>query len=177
MNASMRELLRRQEIDREVISLRNSLLNHVDGLAIGLRDAQLRFSRPADGDGYARGCHRPSQAVAGDLAYVVPAWVPVIDATRARLRASSPRARSPIPTFRSALGTPITTGIFSYAPIPNTPSCKAGEQHPRPRQRHRMRVGHRLLAQLGLAPGREPDLDGRPLDLRLRTPGEQWAQD
>lgn len=77
MSISIRDLLSRQNIAKEVISLRNSLGNHYQGLEMGMREAHERFLKPADGNGYGRGCHRPTQSIAGDLAYVVPAWVSV----------------------------------------------------------------------------------------------------
>jgi hypothetical protein len=77
MSITIRELFSRQGIDNELVSLRNSLENHYQGLQMGLREAHQKFLIPVDGDGYNRGCHKPSQLVAGDLAYVVPSWVPV----------------------------------------------------------------------------------------------------
>ncbi|MGZ3667339.1 MAG: hypothetical protein ACXVDA_22965 [Ktedonobacterales bacterium] len=74
---SMRELFRRQGIPNELISLRNALLNHHVGPQGGLRAALQTFRTPANGDGYACGCHHKTQQVAGDLAYVVPQWVAV----------------------------------------------------------------------------------------------------
>lgn len=77
---STRDLLERQGIADEVVSLDFSLANHHGGRSITLREAHERFLDVADGDGFARGCHRPSQSIAGDLAYTVPSWVSVDDA-------------------------------------------------------------------------------------------------
>ena len=94
MSISMRELFGRQGIPDEVISLRNSLANHPNGLAIGLREAKQRLSKLADGNGFARGCRRPGTKI-GDLFGVtefrfpadidpllaLPEWVPVAGKT------------------------------------------------------------------------------------------------
>ncbi len=77
MNLSLKHIFSRQGIPNEIISLRNSLANHPSVTSTGLRGTCERLLKPADGNGYARGCHKPSQAVAGKLAYVVPAWVSV----------------------------------------------------------------------------------------------------
>ncbi len=79
MSISIKKLFKKQIIDNEVISLRNSLSNHYQGSRIGLGEAYRSFLKPADGNGFVRGCHRPSQNVAGELAHVVPSWVPVHD--------------------------------------------------------------------------------------------------
>lgn len=69
MDISLRELFTRQDIQGEVISLRNSLSNHYQGLQLSLREAHSRFLQIADGK--ARGCH------SGSLGFgkVIPAWV------------------------------------------------------------------------------------------------------
>lgn len=79
MSISIRNLFYRQGIDNDVVSIRNALSNHDQGLLLGLREAHHRFLTPASGNGYARGCHRPSQTIAGDLAYIVPSWVSADD--------------------------------------------------------------------------------------------------
>jgi hypothetical protein len=86
MTISIMDLFSRQDIATsagqrggEIISVRNSLANHIQGFEIGLREAHRRFLTPADGNGRARGCHDPSQLIAGDLAYAVPSWVPAHD--------------------------------------------------------------------------------------------------
>jgi hypothetical protein len=60
MPLSMRALFARHGLADQAISLRNALLNHPTGLAIGLREAHRRLLRPADGNGFARGCRMPS---------------------------------------------------------------------------------------------------------------------
>lgn len=77
MDLRLKHLFSRQEIPNEIISLRNSLANHPSVKGVGLREAYARLVKLADGNGYTRGCHRPSQAVAGDLAHTVPEWVSV----------------------------------------------------------------------------------------------------
>jgi hypothetical protein len=79
MAISMRDLFSRQNLPNEVISLGISLAKHDGGTRTTLRQAATRFLQPANGDGWARGCHRPTQAIAGELSYVVPSWVPVHD--------------------------------------------------------------------------------------------------
>jgi hypothetical protein len=86
MSTSQRYLFTREGIasaagqtEPEIISLRNSLANHYQGLEIGLREANRRFLTAVGGDGFARGCHTPSQNVGGELAYAVPSWVSVHD--------------------------------------------------------------------------------------------------
>ena len=97
MAVSMKELFRRQGLDGEVISLRNSLANHSGGLKMGLLKANRLFHKPADGDGFRRGCQRPfhknldlgtianiftkdsDKEKARELSYLVPAWVSVHD--------------------------------------------------------------------------------------------------
>ncbi len=83
MSISMRDLFSRHGINNEVISLRNSLLNHPDGLSIGLREAHRRLTTPLNGNGYARGC-RTEDSVKIDygigdkkIGGVLPEWVPV----------------------------------------------------------------------------------------------------
>ncbi len=91
MTVSIKDLFSRQDFALsagqrygEFISVRNSLENHFQGLAIGLREAYRRFLTPADGNGCARGCHSEqcgdeTQTIAGDLAHAVPSWVSVHD--------------------------------------------------------------------------------------------------
>lgn len=95
MDLSMRGLFGRRQIRDEVISLKNSLANHVDGLEMGLRAAHARFTTPADGNGFRRGCQRrfreslnvlnivldpvASTSDTKDLAFVIPEWVSVDD--------------------------------------------------------------------------------------------------
>ena len=74
---SMRSLLHRRGVDREIISFRNALANHPEGTRRSLSDANRLFLQPADG--IARGCHTPSQTVSGKLAVAVPSWVAVKD--------------------------------------------------------------------------------------------------
>lgn len=64
MTISVKELFGRQGISGEVISVRNSLANHPDGLKMSLREANERLLTLADGDGFARGCRRPNTFVA-----------------------------------------------------------------------------------------------------------------
>jgi hypothetical protein len=55
---SMKALFRREGIGggvAEVISFRNALMNHVEGVQLGLRAAHERFLRLADGNGWSRG--------------------------------------------------------------------------------------------------------------------------
>lgn len=77
MPTSIRDLFGRQGIPNQAISIRDSLAHHVDGHHLTLRQAATRFLQPVSGDGYARGCKRPTQIIAGELAYVVPSWVSV----------------------------------------------------------------------------------------------------
>jgi hypothetical protein len=74
---SVRHLLQRPGSSNEFLSVAHSLDNHVEGRSIGMRQAFARFLAPCSGDGYAQGCHRPTQFVGGELAHVVPSWVPV----------------------------------------------------------------------------------------------------
>jgi hypothetical protein len=76
-NLSLRDLLHRSGGSNEFLSLAHSLDNHAEGRSIGLREAFVRFLTPCSGEGYSQGCHTPTQSVGGDLAYVVPSWVPV----------------------------------------------------------------------------------------------------
>jgi hypothetical protein len=80
---TMRELFHHQGVDGEVISLRQSLANHFKGEGLSLRQAESRFLKPADGDGFAQGCRRPD-VIAIDfgldrkpLGGALPSWVPV----------------------------------------------------------------------------------------------------
>lgn len=89
MSISMKELFSRQNIESEVISLRNSLSNHPQGLNMGLREAHERLLQPADGDGFARGCRRPDSVEIGvpvfggkELGGVLPSWMPIAGNTR-----------------------------------------------------------------------------------------------
>lgn len=75
MSISMRDLFNRQEMVNELISLRNSLANHYQGLQFGLREMFNVSSMMASGDGYQCGCNKPSQLIGGELAYAVPQWV------------------------------------------------------------------------------------------------------
>jgi hypothetical protein len=85
MTISVKELFGRQGISGEVISVRNSLANHPDGIKMSLREAYRRLLEPADGNGFARGCRRPDTLTIGipklftikDVGLVLPEWVPV----------------------------------------------------------------------------------------------------
>jgi hypothetical protein len=87
MSTSMRYLFTREGIassagqgEPEIISLRNSLANHFQGLEIGLREANRRFLTAVGGDGFARGCHRRTRpGDVGKMADAVPSWVSVHD--------------------------------------------------------------------------------------------------
>lgn len=89
MSISMRDLFSRQGIRGDVISLRNSLANHVGGLQMGLREAHRRFLKPDGGEGFKRGCRRPESFQIGidlqfkkwakDLGGAMPSWVSVDD--------------------------------------------------------------------------------------------------
>lgn len=83
MDISMRDLLGRQGIINEIISVRNSLENQ-RALGIGLREANRRFTTMIDSNGFARGCpHEGATPKLGRLDLVVPEWVPVdLDETR-----------------------------------------------------------------------------------------------
>ena len=87
MSISMKDLFSRQEIVGEIISLRNSLANHPEGLKMSLREAHKRLLAFADGNGFSRGCRR-SEAIKIDfvvgekeLGEVIPQWVPVAGTT------------------------------------------------------------------------------------------------
>lgn len=83
MSISMRELFSRQDIAGEIISLRNSLANHPQGLQMSLREAHGRLLELNAGDGFSRGCRRPGKLEIDlgfdrkDVGVVLPAWVPV----------------------------------------------------------------------------------------------------
>lgn len=100
MVISMKDLFRRRNIassagrtDGEVISIRNALSNHPDGLEMSLRDAHVRLTQPTLGDGSARGCNdafeRPlalgflvsfgDTESTKDTSFLVPQWVSVDD--------------------------------------------------------------------------------------------------
>lgn len=89
MSISMKELFRRQGIHKEVISFRNSLANHPEGLKMGLREAYTRLRQPTADNALERGCRIPESAVAVDyiigektVGEVLPAWVPVAGNTK-----------------------------------------------------------------------------------------------
>ena len=89
MTISVKELFGRQGIEGEVISVRNSLANHPDGIKMGLREAHLRLLTLADGNGVARGCRRPGSLTLGvpgifekDVGLELPGWVPVAGETQ-----------------------------------------------------------------------------------------------
>lgn len=83
MSISLRELFGRQEINGEVISLRNSLANHHGGLQLSLREAHRRFLLENSADGYAKGCCREGTVSidfligSKSVSEVLPAWVSV----------------------------------------------------------------------------------------------------
>lgn len=88
MSVSMRELFSRQGIPNEIISLRNSLANHPEGIRMSLREAHRRLLDDASGDGFSRGCRRPESvkiSIPGiftkELGGVLPAWVPAAGST------------------------------------------------------------------------------------------------
>lgn len=87
MSISMKELFSRQGIVGEVISFRNSLANHPEGLKMGLREAHRRLLALADGNGYSRGCRQSGTVKIDygvserDVAPVLPAWVPIAGTT------------------------------------------------------------------------------------------------
>ena len=88
MSLGMRALFSHLGIAGEIISLRNSLANHPQGLRTSLREAHRRLLTPDRGDGFSRGC-RASRSLSAlgleiplgkyDPALVAPAWVPVQD--------------------------------------------------------------------------------------------------
>jgi hypothetical protein len=63
--------------NEEIISIRNSLKNHVGGLQRGLLDNIRTFSGSANGDGYSRGCKHEGSGPFGELTHAIPQWVPV----------------------------------------------------------------------------------------------------
>lgn len=79
MSVSIRKLFEKQGIQNQVISLRDALTNHHEGLQIGLRAAYRRLLLPADGNGFARGCRRKGNGPLGELSWVIPSWVSVHD--------------------------------------------------------------------------------------------------
>jgi hypothetical protein len=87
MSISMKDLFSRQGIAGEVISLRNSLANHPEGLKMSLREAHKRLLTTPDGDGFSRGCHRPESIKISfgigdkELGGALPEWVPVAGTT------------------------------------------------------------------------------------------------
>jgi len=87
MSLSVKDLFHRQDIPGEVISLRNSLANHPDGIKIGLRAVYQQLLTPVDGNGFACGCHEPGSVKISylvssrDVGGVLPQWVPAAGTT------------------------------------------------------------------------------------------------
>lgn len=83
MSVSMKTLFSRRGLPNTAISLRNSLLNHLDNTKIGLREADKKFGKLDDGKGYNSGCRVPHTIEIGigiggkNVAQILPAWVPV----------------------------------------------------------------------------------------------------
>src|SRR5437868_2059368 len=87
MSISIRDLFSRQGIPNEIISLRNSLANHPDGIKMGVREAYQRLLTPADGNGFSRGCIPPHSFYidyvidSKDVGGALPNWVQVSGST------------------------------------------------------------------------------------------------